>query len=259
MLAANRVTSEFVDQKGYPNVYRIHEPPDPLKLQDTIDALHVIFEKKDHWTLPQNGNDIQDILDEIKDHPYFTQIQYLFLRAMSQARYGITQLGHFGLGFEHYSHFTSPIRRYADLIFHRIIKKALLGHDMNKPVFPKTYQTLENVCIHISKQDRKSLVIEREMKKIKGIRYMKTQPKQKFEAVVSGVIGRGVFVEVVNLGVEGLVQDFELKKQGYRFQTADNIFVKKGHVLRYGSGLEVMVQETNLFKRQLNFKLAPTT
>lgn len=253
MLAANQVTSEFVDKHGYPNIYRVHEPPDPLKMQETIDALHLIFDKKDYWQLPQNGHDIQEILEEIDDHPFVTQIQYLFLRAMSQARYDTQHLGHYGLGFEYYSHFTSPIRRYADLVFHRIIKRILLEQDMRKPLFPKNFQTLSNICVHVSKQDRKSITIEREMKKIKGIRYMMQNGDKWFEGVVSGVIGKGVFVEMLNLGIEGLIEDMELRKHGYKYYEDSQAFVKKGTNIRFGTKVHIKVKETNLFRRQLNF------
>ncbi|MEZ4818343.1 MAG: ribonuclease R [Bdellovibrionota bacterium] len=255
MLAANEVTSKFVDEHGYPNIYRVHEPPDPLKLAEAVESLQQILGVENRWQTPQDAFDIQAIMRDIHDHPFYTQIQYLFLRAMSQARYDTEKLGHFGLGFEYYSHFTSPIRRYADLTLHRLIKRILLKHDLHKPLFPSTYQTLNNVCLHVSKQDRKSLQVERDLKKIKGIRYMQTQTGKIFDGVVSGVLSKGVFIETSPYSIEGLVTEFELKKAGFRYHQQSNQFRGNKKTLSYGSSLQVKVLETNLFKRQLNFSI----
>lgn len=254
MLMANKVTSKWVFDHDYPNVYRVHEPPNEKKCVDAVEHLHQLLHTENRFLTPKTGKDIGNILEALKDHPLYTHIQYLFLRTMAQACYATEKLGHFGLGFEYYSHFTSPIRRYADLVFHRIIKCLLLKEPPSH-LFPKPYGSLNNVCVHISKQDRNSLLVEREIKKIKGIRYMQTQIDETFEGVVSGALRRGMFIETKPFGIEGFISAEHLRTRGFKFSEATQDFRNPTTVLAYGSQLDVQVMRANLFKRQLDFDL----
>lgn len=255
MLMANKMTSRFVSEKKFPNVFRVHEEPNEQKGIDAVDNLHKMLKIEAKWEPPKNGFDIRHILEDLKTHPLYTQIQYLFLRTMAQARYDTEQLGHFGLGFEYYSHFTSPIRRYADLVFHRIVKHILLDQEARQSYFPKTYQTLNNVCVHISKQDRTSLMVEREIKKIKGIRYMNTHINQVFDGIVIGLLQKGIFVETQPFGIEGFISFDRLRIRGLRFSQADNDFRNQKTSLSFGSQIQIKVIKADLFKRQLDFEL----
>jgi ribonuclease R len=253
MLATNRCVSKFVDDQERSNIYRIHPRPDSEKLKDTTQALLDMLGPDYIPDDIETVEDIQKVLARVEDLPQYAMVQYLFLRSMAQAQYAVTPQGHFGLGFEHYSHFTSPIRRYADLILHRMVKQILLKQPENKWLFPKAYDTLENVCLHISAQDRTGLLIERAQKKIKGIRWIQAYHTDELIGFVTGIMSKGVFVETNPHGIEGLVSAQSLKAKGFQYDEANNQFVHHPYTLSYGSHVKVGFRSANLFKRQIDF------
>jgi len=262
MLLANKKVAEFVhnlnkDENGevknpFTMVYRVHEPPNPEKLE-TFSK----FAGKLGFTV-KTGNQtvlsksLNNLMTEIEGTPMQNILESLAVRTMSKARYSTQTLGHFGLAFDHYSHFTSPIRRYPDMMAHRMLQHYLDGgKDLNQADFDEKSK-------HSSEQEKLAAEAERASIKYKQVEYMSYQDRRAvYDGVVTGVTDFGIFVEIEGTGCEGMVRLADLTDDFYDYDPENYRIVgkRKGKVIGFGSVAQVMIKATDLEKRSMDLEL----
>lgn len=257
MLAANETVAEHMEKKALPFVYRVHEQPSDEKLErlNTLLAafsLHVA-PRADGHVEPQ---DIQKVLEKVKGKPEERVISAVALRSMQQARYAAESLGHFGLAARYYTHFTSPIRRYPDLIVHRLLRDTFQTGTMPKARQESLKEKLPVIAQHSSERERRAIEAERETTDMKKIEYMMQYVGEEFTGVISGVTAFGIFVELEN-GVEGLVHVSSMVNDYYEYR--EDLFALVGESTnvqyRLGGEVEVVLTKANLAERKLDFVL----
>ncbi|GAB2764434.1 ribonuclease R [Rhabdobacter roseus] len=258
MLLANKRVAEYVYSlsKGKNKntmVYRVHESPDLERLQtfaSFVAKLGYKIEVEDEKQIAQTMN---HMLDEVEGKPEQNLIESLAVRTMAKARYSVEDLGHFGLAFRRYSHFTSPIRRYPDVLAHRLLQHYLDGGE-SVPAEP-----YEDASKHSSERERLAAEAERASIKYKQIEYMGTMPPDReFEGIITGVTDFGLFVEITETASEGLVRMndlgddyYELDKENYRL-----LGQRTKKVYTFGDKVQVRVKDTNLARRSMDLYLA---
>ena len=260
MLLANKTVAEHVgkikvNKKEVPFPYRVHDTPDEMKL-----APFVEFAKKYGHTFDTKSPEgiarsFNQMLEDVKGKPEEHVLQQLGIRTMAKAIYTTENIGHYGLGFEHYCHFTSPIRRYPDVLVHRILLDCLQGN-----VVPD--KKLEQKCKHSSERERGAMDAERAGNKYKQVEYMKNYLGEEFEGVISGVAAFGFWVETIDHKCEGLVSinslldydDFRLVEGDYSLAG-----MRSGRKFRMGDKIRIKVIAANLDKRQLDYEWVLTT
>jgi len=255
MLLANRYVAENVSKlklkgKQIPFPYRIHDDPDEEKLLP-----FVAFAKKFGHSFDTSSPDaiaasFNQLLKDAHGKPEQHVLEQLGIRTMAKAKYTTENVGHYGLGFEHYCHFTSPIRRYPDVMAHRILQQALEG---NLVIDKK----LEEKCKHSSERERAAMEAERAANKYKQVQYMKNYLGEEFEGVISGVASFGFWVETVEHKCEGLVSvNSLLEYDEFRHVESDYCLVgqRSGKKFRMGDKLWIKVVAANLTKRQLDYE-----
>ena len=170
---------------------------------------------------------------------------------MSKAVYTIDNIGHYGLAFDHYTHFTSPIRRYPDVLVHRLLESYLNGHEKINP------QALEEACIHSSNREQLATKAERDSIKYMQVKFMEDKIDQSFEGVISGVTDRGIYVEIIENKCEGLVKISEMKGDYFTFDDQSHSLVgeRTNKTYQLGDPISIIVKNADLVKRQLDFIL----
>lgn len=253
MLIANVATARFIGAHEVPALYRVHEEPKPEALQILISYLNALGE-----TVHIGGDKIQKKLskavEKYKGTPKETVLSILTLRSMNQAKYSPHNIGHFGLGFDDYAHFTSPIRRYPDLIIHRLIKSIILkGQNYQR----YSFDDLETAGVMLSATEQRSVKAERQVDGIKKARFMGQYVGQEFEGIISSVAKFGVFVTLRQFSVDGLVKVEEL---GYGLEyDAENLKLyssKTGVSYTIGDLITVTVAAINIDQGQIDFALS---
>lgn len=251
MLLANRTVAEHIGKgkNSKPFVYRIHDTPDAEKIAQLAEYVRAFG-----YTLELVGGNVPSrnlnaLLDHVKGTPEEPIIEQAALRAMSKAVYSTENVGHYGLGFGHYSHFTSPIRRYPDLIVHRLLKRYSSGGS------PPESDPLQAKSEHCSKREQAAVEAERESVKLKQVEYIRQHLGEQFAGVVSGVTKFGIFVEISDLLVEGMVHVRELDDDYYEYddRTYSLIGRDTGKTYRLGDRVEVQVAGANLETRDIDF------
>ncbi|WP_025764006.1 ribonuclease R [Dyadobacter tibetensis] len=261
MLLANKRVAEYVYglSKGANKntmIYRVHEAPDPDRLKTFANFVAKLGHKLNVEDEDQIAKSMNGMLKEVEGTPEQNLIEQLAVRTMAKARYSVDDLGHFGLAFKRYSHFTSPIRRYPDVIAHRLLQHYLDG---GKSVDKELY---EDACRHSSDRERLASEAERASIKYKQVEYMGLMDHdQEYEGIISGVTEFGIFVEITSTASEGLIRmtdlgdDFyELDKENYRV-----VGQRTKKIYAFGDKVMVKVKETNLARRSMDLYLAGTT
>ncbi|HEX9079858.1 MAG TPA: ribonuclease R [Desulfuromonadaceae bacterium] len=259
MLAANEAVARFIAARGVPFLYRIHENPDPAKLHDFQEFIYGFgyeFLLKDDKVNPA---ELQRLLAQADGRPEERMLNYALLRCMKQARYSAENLGHFGLASACYCHFTSPIRRYPDLVVHRILK-AVLAQDGDKRAAKRlasATERLAEVAEHTSKRERVAMEAERDMVEMKKVQYMQQHLGEEFDGYITGVSGFGFFVELDELFVEGLVHVSTLGDDLYTFAEKQHSLIGRRlhRVFRIGDRARVKVAAVSPATRRIEFAL----
>lgn len=211
MISANEAVARFLEDRGISALFRVHEPPEEEKLRDferLLQSLGIGYKKRGAATA------LQDVLTSVCGTKYEFIVNRVLLRSMKQARYSANNRGHFGLASTSYLHFTSPIRRYPDLVCHRILKNILSG--VKNPVY--TEEQLVTMANHLSERERLVMDAERELEEKIRILYMEDKLGETFQGVISHVTSFGFFVELTGIFVEGLVLVSSLVDDYYRFE-----------------------------------------
>lgn len=236
MIAANTCVATHIFNLKTPSIYRIHEVPDVISLKELAHDL-----KKLGYFLKSNGNikvkDIQSVILQSKGKPEEIAVNMLILRSLKRALYSTAASGHFGLALRHYTHFTSPIRRYPDLVVHRLIDCVLSGRRI-----PYTTESLEWIANHCSMRERYADVVEREAIKLESANMMKSHVGREFEGIVVSVLPFGIFVELKQVFVEGFVPREKVKRS------------RKGP-FEIGQGVKVRVEEADVERRRITLDL----
>jgi ribonuclease R/exosome complex exonuclease DIS3/RRP44 len=253
MLLANKKVAEFVGKKSPKKtfVYRVHDEPDVSKLatlQGVVSKFGYKLNFKDRKT---TTNSLNNLLQEVVGKKEQNLIDTLTIRTMSKAEYTTHNIGHYGLAFNYYSHFTSPIRRYPDVMAHRLLQHYIDGgKSVNEDVF-------EDKCNHSSNMENLATKAERDSIKYMQIRFMENHKDEEFLGVISGVTDWGIYVEIISNKCEGMVSVRDMKDDHYAFDEAHYALVGKNTKNMYQLGDEVIikVKNTDLVKKHLDFYL----
>ena len=254
MLLANKQVAEYVGKKlkGKTFVYRIHDKPNPEKLQSFsyfIKRFGYTLDSADVKGLPAAMN---KLLNEVAGKTEQNIVETLALRSMAKAVYSTANIGHYGLSFPFYTHFTSPIRRYPDMMVHRLLTKYLENQA------PRDGEKYEKLCEHSSKRERLAADAERASIKYKQVEYMSDKIGKVFEGVISGVTEWGLYVEIIENQCEGMVAIRELQDDFFEYDET-NYCIKgrrTGKVYMLGDKVKVEVVKADLRKKQLDYRLA---
>ncbi|MEC0493703.1 ribonuclease R [Bacillus glycinifermentans] len=256
MLVANETVAEHFHWMNVPFIYRIHEDPDQEKLQRFLEFVTTFGYVIKGTAGNIHPKALQKVLDDVRDTPEEAVISTVMLRSMKQAKYDPQSLGHFGLSTEFYTHFTSPIRRYPDLIVHRLIRTYLIQGKTDEATREKWAHLLPDIAEHTSNMERNAVDAERETDDLKKAEYMMDKIGEEFEGVISSVTNFGMFVELPNT-IEGLVHVSFMTDDFYRFDEQHFAMIgeRTGNVYRIGDEITVRVVDVNKEERNIDFEI----
>lgn len=263
MLMANKTVAHHVDslrknvrgektaKTDHPFLYRVHGQPDLEKLnniKETAKPLGIHFDLKGGVTAQK----INNLLEQVQDTSLENIINGLMLRSMAKAEYSPKNIGHFGLGFEHYAHFTSPIRRYPDVIVHRLLKRYSSGAS------EYTFDQLLDLGEHSSERERYAVEAERDSVKLKQVEFLSDRLGESFDGTISGVTENGLYVQINDIYCEGMIRVSDLKDDYYVYHPKMHCLIgrSKGKKYRLGDSIKVKVTRTDLEKRQIDLALS---
>ena len=258
MLLANLAVATWVyklsgekDKKGANTfVYRTHDYPDPDKVRDFANFAKQFGHKiktEDHLI----SRSLNTLMDEIEGKPEQNVLQQLAVRSMAKAKYSTEPIGHFGLAFPHYTHFTSPIRRYPDMMVHRLLQHYLDG---GKPVNKKEF---EDRCIHSSEREKRAADAERASIKYKQVEFMSTAQDKVYEGIITGVTDFGIFTEIIETKCEGMIRLADMKDDFYEFDERNYRVIgrRRKKVYRLGDQVNVRIKKTDIDRRLIDLTI----
>ena len=252
MLLANRRVAEFIGKQKLkkPFVYRVHDLPDEDKLGNLKTIANNLGYQLNLETKQVNAS-LNNLLKETQGQKEQELIDTLTIRCMSKAVYTIDNIGHYGLAFDYYTHFTSPIRRYPDVLVHRLLEYYIEGQESINAV------ALEEACTHSSNREQLATKAERASIKYMQVKFMENKIDQYFEGVISGVTDRGIYVEIIENKCEGMVKISEIKGDYFVYDDKTHSLVgeRTSKVYQLGDPVGVIVKKADLMKRQLDFIL----
>lgn len=257
MLLANRTVAETFGGptskwKNNTFVYRIHDEPNPEKLNNFLRLISRLGYTMDISTRTKLVNSYNKLFKDVEGKGEKNLVEQVAVRTMAKAAYSTENIGHYGLAFDYYTHFTSPIRRYSDLLVHRLIERYQIE---NKPSVDK--KTYEDMCVHISEMEKLSEDMERQSVKYKQAEFLKDKIGQDFDGLVSGVSKWGVYVELKTNKCEGLVR-YDSMPGDYYYLDEDNFRVighDSGRIIQLGDEVRVRIKSVDLLKRQMDFEM----
>lgn len=256
MLLANETVARDLETRAVPTLYRIHEEPDPMKVEEFEEFIGSLG-----YTLGSSGDgieprDFQRLVTKMQGTPEEKPIAFLMLRTMQRARYDERNLGHFGLAAEFYTHFTSPIRRYPDLVVHRSLRESRQGMRIERK--SELIEDLPGVAKHTSQRERRAADAERELVQWKKVRFMADKVGDEFEGYVTGASAFGLFIELIEHFVEGMVHVSTMADDYYRFVEKAHLLrgERNGRVYRLGDKVRVQVIRVDMERRQIDLGLA---
>jgi ribonuclease R len=252
MIAANQAAATFMHQKSLPSVCRSHPEPDEDEMHDFAEF---IFNCKNKRIDPFNKKRLQAFLDEISDHPESYIINLMLLRSMKKAEYSTTETSHFALGLEHYAHFTSPIRRYPDLIVHRLLDLFFQGQLKSKNIKASWHEKITGWAKHCSATEKRAQEAEREIVKLKLLRHLKEHADKIMEGIITGIQEYGLFVQIDEFQLDGLVHIRTLTDDFYELDKKKLSLIgsRKGKVYSFGDVVNVKITKIDLLKREVDF------
>jgi len=255
MLVANETVAQHLDEHHVPTLYRIHEHPDPLKVEEFEEFISTLG-----YSLGAPPNEVtprhfQRLVEKIRGKPEEKPIAFLMLRTMQKARYDPENQGHFGLAAGSYTHFTSPIRRYPDLVVHRTLRESRRG--MSEERRNELTEDLPEMARHTSERERRANDAERELVQWKKVRFMADKVGDEFEGYITGVTAFGLYIELIQHFVEGMVHVSTMADDYYRFVERAHVLrgENTGRVYRLGDRVSVQVVKVDMERRQVDLGL----
>jgi ribonuclease R len=252
MLLANETVAANLEKREVPSLYRIHEEPDPVKVEVFVEFISTLG-----YSLPGAAEAIeprtfQRLVERIRGKPEEKPIAFLMLRTMQKARYDAANQGHFGLAADAYTHFTSPIRRYPDLVVHRVLRES--RHGMGEERRVELTEDLPEIARHTSERERRATDAERELLQWKKVRFMADKVGDEFDGYITGVSAFGLYVELVEHFVEGMVHVSTMADDYYKFVERAHVLrgETSGRVFRLGDRVRVQVVRVDLERRQID-------
>jgi ribonuclease R len=257
MLLANKMVAMYVSKLHVkkvqvPMVFRVHDKPDMKKLEVFSETAKRFGYNLKFESPKSVASQLNDFFKLINGRPEQNILESLAIRSMAKAVYTTKNIGHYGLAFDFYSHFTSPIRRYPDVMAHRILEECLADID---PLL--SADILEEKCVHCSNQERAAMTAEREATKYKQCEYLMEKIGEEFEGIISGVIQGGVFVELKANKCEGFIQVTKLGYDTFVFDEEKVRLVgrKSGKIYQLSDAIDIRVKSVDLAQKRIEFEL----
>ena len=256
MLAANETVAEHFHHLEVPAIYRIHEDPKPEKLQrffEFVTNFGIVVKGTGTQIHPKA---LQEIVESIAGTPEEPVISTMMLRSMQQAKYSSESLGHFGLSTEFYTHFTSPIRRYPDLVVHRLIRTYLIEKDLSQKTIAYWNANMDDIATHTSERERRAVEAERDTDALKKSQFMADKIGEQFTGIISSVTNFGLFIELANT-IEGLVHVSNMTDDYYRFDDRSMMMIgeRNKRQFRIGDEIEIKVIGVKPEESSIDFEI----
>lgn len=271
MLLANRRVAEYValarkagetekkkSDLRRPFLYRVHASPSPQKIQEFSTFVATFGYRMNSGNNKSISTSLNQLLKEVQGKPEANMVETLAIRTMAKAIYTTENIGHYGLGFHYYTHFTSPIRRYPDVMAHRLLQFYIDADEFKKTGKPADQNEIEQECKHCSEREKAASEAERASIKYKQVQFLQDKVGKVFEGIVSGVTEFGFFVELLGNKCEGMVHVRNLRDDRYVFEAERYCMrgMRTGKIISLGDSVSVLIKSADLIKKQIDFELA---
>lgn len=256
MITANECVAAHVKYLDLPSIYRVHEVPEAKKMREFASIASSLGFRLKGDVNRIHPKQLQQLLESASTSPSFSVLSTYMLRSMRKARYDVNCLGHFGLALDEYTHFTSPIRRYPDLIVHRMLRKYFFNTVSDVPTMDKDISWIEEAALHTSKQERNAIEAERDVEDMKKCEYMEKYIGAKYNGIISSVTKFGLFVELENT-VEGLIHITNMKDDYYHYDDQGKALIgeRSGKSYKMGQKVRVKLIDASKYKKQIDFEI----